>query len=439
MPTRTAPTIDLAEARQQDFERWQADRWRRDEVTDQSERIASPMENTFEYKLEGGELYTDLNEPFRPVFKDGYNAALLQANIDGRWTFEAVRRGIEYNGELPEIEAYARTLGEGVRISSVSLDGSDYEGMRAIAEALGHRLPVDYPGSEEILKNRMWSPEGMVVMSPIPDAVRVHGVDIGAYDRKRQKMIVRVVTAVGDPLDEHKALINRIRTVYDDVLTARTGEKHYAGRVQMSNEDAKSFIEKQGDLLDAHMSIIGKIFAATSDPAERNRQAAPHRYNFAAALDDRLHGKEVTSLSDSGDAARDEGKTFDGDCPTVEGAAAGDQANRLGYRAEKWSMGSCRNCERTTMIWKERDGGCNVCRDCASAHTVMRQAGLDAERKKAMKERERQARAKAQARKMGKAAMKATIVARKPKQDEPHYIERISIGGTVRELVSQKS
>jgi hypothetical protein len=437
MPTLTAPTIDMAEARQQDFERWQAERWRRDEVTDQSERLASPMVNTFEYKLQNGGLVTDLGEPLRPVFEDGFNAAQLQAMRDPKWRFELAQRAIEL-GELDEIEQFANNMGEGVRMSSVSLDGSDYEGIRAIAEALGHRLPIDRPASTEILANRMWTPEGMVVMSPIPDAVRVDGIDIGAYDKKRQKMIVRVVTAIGDPITEHEALINRVRTVYDGVLTARTGEKHYAGRIQMSNDDAKTFIEKQGDLLDAHMGVIGKIFAATSDHAERNRQAAPHRYNFAAALDDRLHGKDVKSLSDSGDSARSEGKSFDGDCPTSEAAAAGDQADRLGYRVEKWSMGACRNCERTTMIWNERDGGCNVCRDCASAHTVMKQAGLDAERKKAINERAKQERAKAQAKKIGKAAMKAAIITKKSK-DEPQYVERLGVGGTVRVLVAPKS
>lgn len=437
MPVLTQTREIIAEAQHEDFERWEAERRRRDEVTDQSERLASPMVNTFEYALVDGHLVTDLGEPLRPVFEDGFNAAQLQAMRDPRWRFELQRRAIEL-AELDEIEQFANNMGEGMRMTSLSLDGSDYEGMRAIAEALGDTLPPDRPGSEEILANRIWTAEGLVVLSPIPDAVRIDGVTIGAYDKKRQKMIVRIVTAIGDPLEEHTALINRIRTAYDGVLTARTGEQHYAGRKQMSNEDAKTFIERQGDLLDAHMGVINRLFAAVSDHDERNRLAKPHRYNFSAALDDRLHGKEVISLGDSGDAAREEGKTFDGDCPTSESEAAGDQARRLGYAAEKWSTGDCRNCERTTMIWNERDGGCNVCRSCASAHTFMGQAGLNAERKKAANERARLERAKARAQKIGNSAVKATLMSAMPsakRQHEPQYIERLAVGGTIREEI----
>jgi hypothetical protein len=432
MPVLAAIRNKLAEARHEDFERWQEDRRRRDEITDQSERLASPMVNTFEYSLQDGSLVTDLGEPLRPVFEDGYTSALDQANLDSKWTFEAVRRGIELQ-ELAELEAFAQNMGEGLRMTSLSLDGSDYEAMRVIAETLGHRLPVDYPGSEAILQNRMWTPEGMVVFSPIPDAVRINGVDIGAYDKTRNKLLVRIVTAVGDPLDEHTGLIDRIRGTYDDVLTQRIGQQHYAGRIQMTNDDAKSFIEKQGDLLDDHMRVVGTIFAATKDKKERNRQMAPHRYNLAAALDDRLNGKKVMSLSDSGDHARSEGKEFDGDCPTPETAeSATDQAGRLGYMAEKWSQGQCRNCERATAVWKEKDGGCNVCRDCASAHTATGEAGLKAERQKAITERAKLERAKARAQKIGIAAMKATKKAA-PQADEPEYVERLGIGGIVKE------
>jgi hypothetical protein len=249
------------------------------------------------------------------------------------------------------------------------------------------------------------------------------------------------VTAIGDPIEEHEALINRIRTAYDDVLTAHTGEKHYAGRVQMSNEDAKTFIERDGSkLVDAHMDIINKIFAATKDPAERNRLAKPHRYNLAAALADLKDGKTVTSLSGSGDTARSEGKTFDGNCPTAETAeSASDQTGRLGYRVEKWSTGACRNCERTTMIWNERDGGCNVCRDCAHAHTVGGQAGLDTERKKAINERAKQQRAKARAQRIGKSAMKAGAISVAKPTPKPEYAERLGIGGTIREEILVKS
>lgn len=428
------------EANQSDFERWQQEGWRRDEITDQSERLASPMVNTFDYGLtRDGSLITDLGEPMRPVFEIGLQNAERQAQIDPRWQFELERRKIELE-EFEKVELYAQELGEGVRITSLSLDGSDYEGMRAIAEMLGQPLPQDYPGSEAMLANRMWTEEGLVVLSPIPDAVRMDGVDIGGYNKHRKKMIVRVMTAQDTPLGEHTELINRIRSAYDNVLTARTGVDHYAGRTQMSNQDARSFIEheNQRDLLDAHMAIIGRIFDAQKDPAVRNQLAAPHRYNFAAALDDRLNGKQVDSLSSSGDNARAEGREFDGDCPPAGTATtAGEQAGRLGYSVEKWSNGICRNCERPTQVWKVEDGGCSVCKDCATAHTWHGEAGLAQERQKAIKERQREAHRLERVRKAAQETVSRVIKWPSKKQDEQEVVERLGIGGMVTEEVKK--
>lgn len=429
-----------AEARQDDFERWQRARWRRDEITDQSERLAAPMVNTFDYHLEDGGLVTDLGEPMRPVFEIGLHNAEKQAQLDPRWQFELMRRQIEFE-EFEKVELYASELGEGVRITSLSLDKSDYEAMRAIAHLLHQPLPEDYPGSEAILASRIVLPEGMVVLSPIPDAVRVDGIDIGGYNKQRQKMIVRIMTPLGTPLAEHTALIDRIRSTYDDVLTARTGTPHYAGRTKMSNQDARSFIEHddQRDLLDAHMAVINRIFNAEKDPLVRNTLAAQHRYNFAAALDDRLNGKVVKSLSDSGDNARAEGREYDGDCPPAGTAkTAGEQAGRLGYRIEKWSNGVCRNCERATQVWKIEDGGCSICKSCADAHTWKGDIGLAKERKKALAERAKEARRLERVKKMAQNVVRR--VARVwpiGKSGEPEYIERLGIGGMVREEVKE--
>lgn len=435
----TAIVAEVAEARQLDYERWQFERNLRTEATDQTERLASPMVNTFEYSLRPEGLVTDLGEPMRPVLEGGHQSAVDRAKVDTQWIFQAKISEIECE-EYNQSESYARQIGEGLRITSQSLDGSDYEAMRAVAAALGHRLPMERPSSEDILQNRMWIPEGLVVLSPIPDAVRVDGIDIGGYNKQRQMMIVRIITATGTPMAEHQALIDRIRNAYDDVLTARTGKKHYAGRIQMSNEDARTFIEKQGDLLDAHMSIVNRVFAAARDPDERNAHMAPHRYNLAAALDDRLHGRQVDDLASAGDNARAEGKEFEGNCPTAQTAVtAGQQAERLGYRVERWSEGICANCERTTKVWKKEDGGCNICHVCADADTWHGRVGMDAERQKAVQERAKQQRRQALAQKIGKAsARQAVRVEIEEKQSAAQvYTERLVVGGTVKEKIPQ--
>ena len=350
MPTLTeqrAAVSKLRYERQLDFERDEHERRRRDEITDQSERLAAPMENTFEYELTPDGLRSDLGEYLIAVLEEGYKVAAHQAVHDPNWIFEQERRGIEIE-ELQEATAFARSYGCGVRITSLSLDRSNYIGMRAIAAHLGHDLPAERPGSEEILRTRMRTdvPPALVVQSPIPDAVRLHNINIGGYDAGRDRMLVRIVTPLSLGLGEHTSLLGRIRNAYDESLSQQLGGDWFAGRRPRTVQNSRLFIEDpaQADLLDAHMVIVDDIFSLTTDKFERNELLAPHRYNLAAALSDRMDGKTVTSLSDAGDAARAEGKSFDGDCPTTNSTAA-QQAERLGFGVEpRHSILKCVNC-----------------------------------------------------------------------------------------------
>jgi hypothetical protein len=106
-----------------------------------------------------------------------------------------------------------------------------------------------------------------------------------------------------------------------------------------------------------------------------------------------------SEAGDSGGGAASRGETLS-DCESSYGeqSAAAEMADRMGIsleeamrrltRQERWSEGECRNCERTTQVWAEEDGGCNVCRKCANEHTVWGQQGLDRERRRAQAERE---------------------------------------------------
>jgi hypothetical protein len=355
MPTLTVPEQRAAVAanRERDEEAywaWEYQRARRDEVTDQTERLAgAAMVNHFEYTLTPKGLMSDLGELVLPIFEKGYTVAQHQAQFDSHWQFEVTQREIEV-GEQREIEAFAQANGSGVRITSLSLDKSDYGGMRAIAEKLGHQLPSERPSSEDILRNRLWVPEAnaLVVLSPCPDAVRVDGIDIGAYDKDRLKMIVRIVTLANSPEESHKHLINLVRDTYDATLADQYGGEWFAGQSNSKVKDALAFIESHPSLMDDHMKIVMEVHRITQDKKERLRLLKDHRYDLSAAYADVRDGKQVTSLSDSGDSARAEGKTFPGDCPTAEQAeqsTTADQLDKLGYRVElPEQILKCVNC-----------------------------------------------------------------------------------------------
>lgn len=382
----------------EEYNVWQCAERFRDEITDQAERLRAPMANTFEYQFTPNGLATDGGKLILPVLEKSLHATRRHAQLDPDWVFEAARNEIEYDEQLG-IESLARSYRENVLISSVSLDLSDYDGMQAIAETLGYELPQIRPSSEDILRSRMWLdyPPGMVALSPIPDAVRLHGVDIGAYDRNREKMMVRVVTVASEGRERHFDLVNLIRSSYDDILAEKFGGEWFGGcnEKMMTVRDAMEFILAQDDLLADHMKIVDEIYDSVRDEAERARLMAPHRYNLAAALYARMNGQAVESLADAGQAAVEQGLEFDGDCPTVPTnptIAAEQQLAQLGYRVERqprWSRGQCRNCVRKTQVWKHEDGGCNVCPACSKAHTERGDAGLRTERQKAERERAR--------------------------------------------------
>jgi len=335
---RRRGVAEVAAQQAADFERYEQ-RQLLDELTDQSERLSRPMENGFVYEFGPDEkLYSEYGEQLEEVFATGLEAARLAAEKDPHnWTFEHERRVIELD-EIREVQALqdgqklivfsplpdrvragltsingydrkrqkmlvrvAERQGQEVGIFSFSLDGSDYEAMQAAAAAVGADIP-DGLGSEEILATRF------------------------TYDSGHQLSMK----------DCHKL----IREAYDSSLERRRGGAWYAGRPEINQGDALSFIRQQNDLIRQHMTAVSNIMARALEANEKQQLLEMARYNFAAALDDRMAGKIVSDVSDAGDTARAEGREYDGDCPT----SATAQAEQLGYAQGKNAEMKCVTC-----------------------------------------------------------------------------------------------
>ncbi len=441
MTTAVLQREAVAASRERDhmeFEKWERQRILRDEITDQTERLAAPMENPFVYDLsEEKGIVTDIGEPVLPVINNGLEVARHQAEYNSDWQFELSRREIELEEQM-QIEDFARQNNSGIRITSLSLDQSNYDGMRAIASTLGYELPPERMSSEDILKNRMWLgvPPGLVVLSPIPDAVREQGVDIGAYDAMRQKMMVRVITLKTGTEEAHKSLVDAIRQTYDDELSAKLGGKWFAGRQDTSREDARAFIEKQTQWLNEHVETVFKVYQQTKDPVERLRLLEWPRYSLAAALDDLKNGKHVASVSESGQAARAEGKEFKSDCPTAQQTLTiSEQLEALGYLIEPQvhtlRCVNCPFCKRIVDAVKiNKPGEKSI--ECKSCH-----AKVDLETG------ERLDRRKNQVQKLGKTVVSAVKVQPKKPEGLPktakNHREKLVLGGTVTEELDEES
>lgn len=333
------------------LEEWQ----KVDILTDASERLALPMVNTFTYRRTPEGLQAEAGENLRKVFTDGLNYAEHAAKINKDWEFEAERRRIEL-AQLDRIETFSQQHGD-ITITSFSLDGSDYDGIRAIASALGHELPEQKMASEDILARQFDVSGAQVYLSPIPDAVVEQGVNIGGYDPKRKKMLARIVLPVGV---SDAPLVQRLRTAYDQVLQQKHGGEWYAGRRAISEQDALSFIKNQPDLSALHLKRVEEAIAAGAN----FHIIDSLQYDFLAALEDRLDGKEVSSLAASGETARNEGKSFAGDCPPAD---VKGQLEKLGFSSARNEKGKKIICNCPFCRKKVKVDPCDpgiVCPEC---------------------------------------------------------------------------
>lgn len=312
-----------------DYEAYRSERLYTDEVTDATERINAPMGNSFEYTYQSDEELYFQGQSLAEVFETGVKKAQLIAESRPDFMVEYVRRRLEYD---------------------------EYEHMKRLAA-----------GNDD-------DPDCMMVISPIPDAV-MSGLDLGAYDLNRKKVMIRVFERTGEGMhatslsldgsdrdglrsiaglfgetisDEETSeeilarrfvgwgwqfdhrLKHVVRETYDDVLRQKHGGKWFAGQRDPVVSDAREFIEIQADLLANHMERIQAIMVQPDTDARRT-QLNDARYDFAAALTRRMNGEHGSiDLADAGGAAREAGESYDNDCPDG-GVTARQSTEQLGF------------------------------------------------------------------------------------------------------------
>lgn len=294
------------------FERLERESWRVDELTYASEALAAPMDNPFEYELREGELWYK-GRTIRSHLEEGIVAAENIAAQYSQFRVELLRRHIELQeyeaqvalacaaeGEpdllivispIPDavvsgvelgaydvdrlkalVRIYVRT-DVGITARSMSLDGSDLEGFRAIASRFNQTIP-DGASSEDILQMRLigWA----------------------------------------DELEDEPSVV--VRREYDRQLAIQYGGEWYAGRQDDTVLNALEFITAQEDLVLEHMNAV--TVAKRSRLSSALKQL---RYDFVEALSRRLRGDPELSMSEAGDIARAAGIEHKTDCPDGDG------------------------------------------------------------------------------------------------------------------------
>ncbi len=293
-----------------------------DEKTDASERLMLPVESSFDYYVdEHGHVYSEFGDRLVDVCEQGLEAAREVARFRQDIDFEVKRRELELEeayfaerlarGELDgnifivtstipdaveqgvtQLEGYNRERGlakirihertrSGVKTTTLSLEQSNYQALQAVVNRFGGVLP-DGLSSEEVLAQRY------------------------------------VISA--DEVTKRK-LPTIIRETYDASLAEQFGGEWYAGGHFTSEKNSLEFVDQHPDITAAHMEAVIDIMALALSDEERQQLLEEARHNYVAALDDRLRGRSVLSLAESGERAHEEGREYEPDCPVLSTAA----------------------------------------------------------------------------------------------------------------------
>lgn len=395
LPERRAAITRQREADFEAYQNWEFQRRQYDEITDVAERVRAPISPKQEFMFTAEGLVSSRGEPLRPVLAKGLAEAQRMAIINPDWQVEVVRRTIDLQ-EYDELETLA-AQGEGagalvsywlipdaVRAGNTSIPGYNRERLKMFT-----RIAVPSATGLEIIYH---SYDG----SYLPGVQAMDEALGFTFDSSRgSEQIASERRRIDGPVDID-ALDELLRQAYDGAMARDFGGEWYGGRPPLPiKEDVISFIGRQDKLLGEHMNELVKIFARTADPHERNKLMEPHRYNLAAAIDDLLHGKSVTSAGEAGNNARDEGRNLDGDCPTGSDDTTSNELEKLGFKTARsersriWAVGECRTCLEDKAVDVT---GCNMCMDCENAHNtggnvLLNQIIKDAQEKRARRER----------------------------------------------------
>lgn len=344
--------------------------WQRlmtDQVTEASERLNGVMENTFEYTLEGGELYFQ-GEALRPIFVRGIQNTEELVRSQPQFSVELLRRHIELlqyeqqlallrNADLEdtmllvhisptpdavlkdgvELNAYDKVRKKimvrvseatkaGLRVTSFSLDGNDRVALQAMAAELGLDIPDDAT-SEDILEMA-----GCIRRSQLPadNAVQF------------------------------------LRSRYDAAMSMQYGGEWYGGRQDSDVLSTMQKIMRYPKLIKAHTNEVMRLKKRLGRDFRFTKDYDTATYNFLAAIEQSYKtGAVVTRLSVAGAGARAMGTTFaKPDCPTgLTSATSAEQALGMqGIGERHWHFGACQACLKLAMV-----GECDVCLSCEEA------------------------------------------------------------------------
>ncbi len=318
--------------------RFERERLWTDLLTEGTERVDGAMHNTFEYVYKDEDFFFQ-GQSLKKIFLDGIQTAEEIVKIRPEFSIELLRRHIEYaqfraqiaffqsdqegsgilmhmsptpdsvlSGQV-DLKAYDKSrkktmvriterTADGIRVTSMSLDGGDRVALQAVADMFGAEIP-DAATSEDILA-------------------------------------MNFLGHMQDLKGERPSKV--IRERYDAAMKLQYGGEWYAGRQDSKILDTKLYIEKFPSIINEHVYEIEQIRTKYGVNFRFTPEYERATYNFLAAIEQAHQlGTVVGSLSDAGDAARAEGKEYaNGDCPIASTMSPKEMLAKQGIGEKIW-------------------------------------------------------------------------------------------------------
>ena len=342
------------------------ERLKTEQITEASERLNGAMENVFEYTYRDNDFYFQ-GQALRPIFERGivateeivktmpqFSVELLRRHIELKQLNEqvALAKNVDWQNPLVlvhlsptpdavlndgiDLNAYDKDrkkimvritepMVDGVKVTSMSLDGNDRIALQAVGDFFGVSIPDD-ASSEDIL-----------AMSFLAEKSQFDGERPAKVLRKR----------------------------YDQAMKMQHGGEWYAGRRDSEVITTLQKILRYPDLVEAHVDEVWSLKKKLGRNFRFSDEYEQATYNFLAAIGQSYDvGASVGDLAIAGEAARQQGVEFGkSDCPTADIKTAEQALELQGIgQNEQWHYGICRVCLGAGQV-----GACEVCYSCEAA------------------------------------------------------------------------
>ena len=332
----------------------------REEATDIAERLGYAMDHTMTHQILEGYVYDD---KFTRI-ADYTQRSLAEApsKFFGPNAFEVERQRIEHDRVL-RLEMLVRGELEGNAIIEYSPIPDEVCNGTATLQGYRSDLGRDFGRIHYVegdkLKTRLFSLDQANPLSR-QRVGEILDLDLSS-DRSDRAILAdeKVCTLNAEQVDE---LVEMTKLVHDQALAERGLGRFQAGSRFAHKEDALSIVHQHSDLLDEHMTHWSRLVGLGRDRAAGNLAMHDYRKKTAAAIDLRLKGAVVGSLSDGNVSDHANSNNFEGYCPTGTSTTEQMAMNRGKTGEMKW-MG-CPFCGLQT--YGDPCASRLVCSECAA-------------------------------------------------------------------------